>query len=157
VNSDLIKHANNFAEIVKKEYDIAYDLQGIKTIEERINSKRDHYENISEKEKRHHSYKIGSFIGVCMIKNYNGTWDESENGLGVKIKNNVAFPIQKTFKFLSQDGIFDSISSFYEISGSLDKILDKNESNIESGGIKTVQGNEILKDKKWWKFWKGKG
>ena len=148
VNRELIKQANNLAEITREEFNVGYDLSGIKTIEEKVNNERTFYENQTEKEKRRQSYKIGSYIGVCMIKNYNGTWEESENGLGIKINNNVAFPFQKVFKFLSEDGIFDSISSFYEISGSLDKILEKNESNLESGKIKVIKASKITKSKK---------
>ena len=156
MNSELIKHAYNFAELIKKEFNVSFDLDGIKNIEKRINNKRDYYETLTEKERRHYSYKIGSFIGVCMIKNFNGAWEESENGLGVKINNNVAFPIQKTFKFLSQDGIFDSISSFYEISGSLEKILEKSESDSENGKIKIINAEKLSRNKKRWEFWKRK-
>ena len=154
--NELIKHANNLAEITKKEFDVTYDLNGIQAIEEKVNNQREFYENQDEKEKRYLSYKIGSFIGVCMIKNYDGTWEKTEDGLGIKINNNVAFPIQKVFKFLNEDGVFDSISSFYEISGSLDKIIEKSESNSESGKIKIIKASEIKKSKKWWEFWKTK-
>ena len=119
-----------------------------------INENRDSYESKSDKEKRYNSYKIGSFIGVCMIKNFNGFWTEKENGLGVQIKDHVVFPIQKTYKFLNEDGIFESLSSFYEISGVLDRILEKKANNPDNRDITILQAKKVMKSKNWWEFWK---
>ena len=96
MNSELIKHAYNLAAIVKMEFNVSYNLEGIKAIEETINNERDFYENLPEKEKRHYSYKIGSFIGVSMIENLNGIWEENDTAVRkyIPLISSKVFPIE---------------------------------------------------------------
>jgi len=86
-----------------------------------------------------------------MAKNYNGTWVETEQGFCVKIRSYTVSPITKVFKFISEDGMSDSISSFYDISGSFDSIIEKSKSNQTK--IASTD-SELLRNKSWWKFWK---
>lgn len=149
-----LQHSATFAEQLRVDFDINYDLEGIQTIEHTINENRAHYEQKSEKERIQLACKIGFFIGVCMIKNYGGEWIEHEQGYGIKVNDYQAFPINKAFKFISEDGMFDSISSFYEISGSLEAIMAKNVSSAVEEDPKTEAIQTKNQHKAWWQFWK---
>lgn len=61
---------------------------------------------------------IGSFLGECVIANYGGQWKQSANGdWGVRFENNsIAFPFTKVHKAFTEDGVSESIASFYKIS-----------------------------------------
>ena len=152
MTDELNKHTKNLAEIIRKKFSVDYNLNGIKKVEKYINEHREIYENKSEKDKRFDSYRFGSYLAFCMIKNYGGVWEEHEHGKGIRINNNIVFPIQKTWKFLNKDGMLESLSSFYELSGIMDKIID--ESEVDVNGFKVFKMSENVSDKKWWEFWK---
>jgi len=149
LNAEFLQHSATLAEQLRASFDIDYNLDGIQTIENAINEDRPYYEQLDEKQRTNLAYKIGFFIGACMIKNYGGEWVEHEQGIGIKVNDYQAFPINKAFKFISEDGRFDSISSFYEISGSLDAIMNKN------SVTDSTEPNVVTpKRKAWWQFWK---
>ncbi len=151
MNNQLIDQVNGIAETVRNEFQVTYDLSGIQAMEEAVNNNRSFYENLGDQERKDCSFRMGLFLGVCMVRNYQGKWEENENRLGVKINNSTAYPIQKTYKFLSPDGAYDSISTYYELAGSLNDI---GESYSEYKNIKIVKATDVYFKKKWWEFWK---
>lgn len=152
MDNDTLTQINDLAEKVRSHFSIDYNLEGIKIIETEINDNRAHYEQKSDKEKQHISYKIGSFIGVCMVKNYNGTWIENKHGFCIKIRSYTVSPISKVYKFISAQGLFDSISSFYEIAGVFDEIVAASQLNTTKKAS-TIPESHVNK-KSWWQFWK---
>ena len=84
-----------------------------------------------------------------MVKNYNAKWIEKDGRYGVSIKSYFAFPFDKSWKFLQEDGISNSISSFYEISANLDNTMDKHQ---EKFGVNSKKDSKE-QPKSWCKFW----
>jgi len=62
---------------------------------------------------------LGSFLGECVITQYGGKWEWSDDHLGVRVNERLTFfPFSKVSKhFQNEDG--DSISAAFEIIGIL--------------------------------------
>ncbi|NOS94397.1 MAG: hypothetical protein HOP30_20985 [Cyclobacteriaceae bacterium] len=149
MDNQLLDQINHVAETVRNEFQLTYDLGGIRLLEEIVNNNRSFYENLSDQERKDYSFRMGLFLGVCMVRNYQGRWEE--NQMGVVIDNSTAHPIQKTYKFLSPDGAYDSISTYYELAGSLNEL---DEPHSEYKNIKIVKATDVYFRKNWWKFWR---
>jgi hypothetical protein len=56
---------------------------------------------------------LGSFLGECVRQNFGGSWQMTENGLGVVFATgNAVFPFNKINKHIA-NGADDSIGAFY--------------------------------------------
>ncbi len=80
---------------------------------------------------------IGSFLGECIIAEYGGCWEQTEDGWSVVINHgNMTFPFSKVQKQL-ENGPEDSIYSFYTVIPVVFKdVLEKQQAK-----------------KPWWKIW----
>jgi hypothetical protein len=139
-----IRQLEEFAEKVKANYSIEYNLEGIKRLEEEITKNRNAFQNWAEGHQDAWVFAFGAFIGKCMILNYGGQWVKHEDTIGIKLENSDFFanPFSKVSKQFQPDGMYDSITSFYEISKNIDNIV----SRQVKTGTKTIR-------KAWWKIW----
>lgn len=56
---------------------------------------------------------LGSFLGECIVRSYNGRWQETEHGWAVVVDGDLAvFPFNKVHKHLV-DGAADSVLSLF--------------------------------------------
>lgn len=100
------------AEDVKKQFNLEYDEPSVKFIEGFIERQRDRFEG---EQLQGLVNAVGSFLGMCLIKNYGGQWalDNNYNAVCVVFSNgNKAFPFAKTHKQF-ENGLEDSVYSFY--------------------------------------------
>lgn len=57
--------------------------------------------------------RLGSFLGTCVIETYGGTWQDTEYGWAVVVKDDFAvFPFNKALKHLTE-GAGDSVHGLY--------------------------------------------
>ena len=114
---DQLENIKRNAELVIKIFgenngiDLGYDSDSVKWLDGFIERQR---ENADDEKIQSLSGVLGSFLGECIIKNFGGKWEQTEDGLAVKFDDgNAAFPfnkVQKQFK----NGSDDSIFSFYQ-------------------------------------------
>ncbi len=151
----MTESAELLAQGVCEVFAVDYTLDGVKAVEQQINKNRKRYEQMTDQEKRNVSYKIGSYLGVCMIRNYGAVWEKHEMGLAVKLGKTHAFPLQKVMKFLGKDGVYDSISSFYEFALRFEELSKTGIGSSQSkSGPVIIDTSSELKKKPWWKFWR---
>lgn len=91
--------------------ELAFDAGSVEWLDGFIERQR---ENADDEKIRSLSSVLGSFLGECIINNFGGQWEQTENGLAVRFDDgNAAFPFNKTEKQF-RNGSDDSIFSFYQ-------------------------------------------
>lgn len=109
-----MKELEELAETVKNQLNLSYDVQSVRFIEEFIERQKS---NFDADQLKGIVNSIGSFLGVCIIKNYGGQWrlDEETNSVCIAFdEKNKVFPFAKTAKQF-ENGLDDSVHSFYTI------------------------------------------
>ncbi|MFN8286767.1 MAG: hypothetical protein U0V74_08450 [Chitinophagales bacterium] len=146
VNAETQEGIFHLAEKTREYFGVQYNLEGVKKIEQEIELLRNNFSNLSEAEKDKWVQSFGAFLGICMLVNYGGEWTMNRETIGIKLKgsNYWANPFGKVWKQMQPGGEYDSISSFYEVSKSIDAITKSADKNVK------IQAPE---KKPWWKVW----
>ncbi len=132
MENNLAQELKSLADNVKEKFNINYNEEGVKHVEDYINNNR---QNFTPETRDRIIWNLGAFLGECIIANYGGTWqqDKELNSIGIHFNElNKAFPISKVAKQI-ENGPEDSILSFYRMIPVVFKL------------------NEPPKP--WWKFW----
>jgi hypothetical protein len=126
-----MKELENLAESVRSELNLKYDAESVKFIEGFIERNKSSMDKEASKGLIN---SLGSFLGQCIISNYGGHWaiDKETNAVCIAFDDlNKVYPFAKVSKQF-ENGLEDSVSSFYSIIPTLFK--------------------PGKKKKSWWKF-----
>jgi hypothetical protein len=94
----------------ENEAPLDYGVASLKWLEEYFEQRR---LELTEEEKTNCVNTVGSFLGECLCRAYEGEWVETEGRLGVKVRGGVtAFPFSKMRKFFDE-GLFDSFVTLF--------------------------------------------
>jgi hypothetical protein len=89
---------------------LTYDGESIEWIDRYIDRNRDKWDDAT---KANLASVLGSFLGECMIRTLNASWEEDDFGFAIVFSDgNRAYPLNKAGKHIA-DGPDDSIFSFY--------------------------------------------
>ncbi len=134
------------AEKTRARLGLEYNTEGVKRVEQEIETLRTNFDNLSEEQKDIYVQSYGAFLGICMLVNYGGQWSKHNDTIGVKLKTSGywANPFGKVWKQMQPGGEYDSITSFFEISKNIDSIT-----TAAGKGVKV----QAPPKKPWWKFW----
>ncbi len=111
---ELIDRIKANAELVIQQFpdqELGYDERSVEWLDgfierQRLRLEPDKVEGISQ--------TLGSFLGECICRNFDGRWEENEYGAAVVFKDgNACFPINKVGKQFA-NGADDSVLSFYQ-------------------------------------------
>ena len=122
-----MKELENLAESVKKQLNLKYDANSVKFIEGFIERNKGNFE---KEESKGLINSLGSFLGQCIIENYGGQWQlDNETGSVAVVfdDKNKAYPFAKVSKQF-ENGLEDSVYSFYTVIPSIFKIEKKKKS-----------------------------
>ena len=122
-----MKELENLAELVRKQLNLKYDADSVKFIEGFIERNKGNFE---KEESKSLINSLGSFLGQCIIENYGGQWqlDNDTGSVAVVFDDkNKAFPFAKVSKQF-ENGLEDSVYSFYTVIPSIFKIEKKKKS-----------------------------
>lgn len=125
MSQDNFKQLHTWAEAVKNEFSAGYDLEGIQKIEAAIVSNRKGFTSLPESEQYYRASSFGAFIGHCLIQNFKGEWYETGGSIGVRLpdENIWVNPFHQVWKHAQQEGLPDSITSFYKITGNFQSLI----------------------------------
>jgi hypothetical protein len=90
--------------------DIGYDADGVRWLDGFIQRRHD---GDATDDPNGLVNTLGSFLGECIVRTYNGSWRETEHGWAVIVDGDLAvFPFNKVHKHLV-DGAADSVLSLF--------------------------------------------
>jgi hypothetical protein len=93
-------------------HDIGYDAEGVRWLDGFI--QRRHDGGGVGDDPSGLTNTLGSFLGECIVRSYNGRWQETEHGWAVIVDGNLAvFPFNKVHKHLVE-GAVDSVLSLFK-------------------------------------------
>jgi hypothetical protein len=126
-----MKELENLAETVRVQLNLQYDTESVKFLEGFIERNKNSFDKEQSQGLIH---SLGSFLGQCIIDNYEGQWQHDTETDSIAIvfdNNNKAYPFAKVSKQFD-NGLEDSVYSFYT-------------------AIPAVF-NPLKKKRPWWKF-----
>jgi hypothetical protein len=92
--------------------DIDYDEAGVRWLDGFI--QRRHDSGAADDDTAGLVNTFGSYLGECIVRSYNGRWQETEHGWAVIVDGDLAvFPFNKVHKHLTE-GAADSVLSLYK-------------------------------------------
>lgn len=87
-----------------------FGIGSLKWLENYIEPRRS---ALTEHEKDNLVATVGSFLGECLCRSYEGEWVEMDGRLGVRVRGgSTAFPFSRVTKFMNK-APFDSFVSLY--------------------------------------------